>query len=261
MRITQFHHATESFGQTGFHIHHKITALLCRSLVETGQLVHFLHVYLEGFANLGCSLVRSQIVIAFAHTQTSLAGVHGVHVAIHLVGSDTGSQIAGDTSALQRAEQGIYVFLVFQSGDFLQFGFNGGNAFLVQFHTVHGNLIQVAHLLSHTAGFVLTGSQFFDKSLNLFAVVFGQHSERAILRILVGQRIVLYPTTTSITVKVGARQIGCVKIGKIDAGCQCSRLLARVAGCECYAQGCNRKIILEIHCFIILIKRFHQSDI
>lgn len=203
--------------------------------------------FLEGLANLYGSLIVEQIIVAVAHAQAILGHLHGVHVAVHLVGTYINGQVGSDAFLVHLGQQRVKLFLVFQGGNLVEFGLDGSYAFLIQLDAVHGNLIHVAHFLCDRACLVLRSGQFFDKALNLLAVVFGQNGERAILRILVGQRIVLDPTAAGIAVEVRTRQVGCVQVGKVDAGGQNRLLLACVAGCQCQAKGCNGEIILQIH--------------
>ena len=252
MRVAQVDTRAESLCQTGFYIHHYLHGTVSVGIRISGQTEHFLHMYFESLANLGSSLIVQQIVVTVAHAQSVLGYLYSVHVAVHFVGCHVEGQIGCDAFLIELCQQRIKLFLALQRTDFLQFGLNGGNTVLIQLHAVHGNLVQVAYLLCHAAGFVLRSSQFFDKALNLLTVVLGQHGERTILRIFVGQRIVFHPATAGILIEVGTRQSRGIQIGKLNAGCLFGRLLARVARCCQQAYRCNGKKMFHVHCYTVL---------
>ena len=239
MRVTQFGARAESLGKTGLHVHHYLHALLGGSLIEACQLVHLLHMQAEGFADFGGSLVVLQIVFALAHAQTCLIGLHGVHAAVHLVGTDIEHVVGNDALLLHVAQQGIEFLFVLQGGKLVQFLLDGSHTVLVQLHAVHDDFVEVTDFLCHAAGFMRSGSQFLDKALNLLAVVFRQDGEGTVLRVFGRNRIVLHPSATGVLVEVTARHCRRVKIGKLDACCQFSLLLAGVAGCCHEAEGCK----------------------
>ena len=67
--------------------------------------------------------------------------------------------------------------MIFDGTYFLQFGFNGGSAFLIQFYAVHSYIIKFTDFLCNAAGFMFFGSQPFNQSTQLLTVVFGEHIE------------------------------------------------------------------------------------
>ena len=254
MRVAQIDTRAESLCQTGFYVHHYLHGTFGVGVAVSGQTEHLLYMHLESLTNLSSSLIVQQIVVTVAHAQPVLGYLYGVHVAVHFVGCHVEGQIGCDTFLIELCQQRIKLFLALQRTYFLQFGLNRCNAVLIQLHAIHGNLVQVAHLLCHAAGFVLGGSQFFDKALNLLAVVLGQHGERTILRILIGQRIVFHPATAGILIEVGTRQSRGIEIGKLNAGRQLGRLLARVARCCQQADSCNGKKMFHVHSKINKLK-------
>ena len=181
MRVAQFGARTESFGKAGFYVHHYFHAFLGSSLIEAGQLIHLLHVSAESIADSGSGRVGSQIIVTFAHTQTALVSLYGILVTVHLISGNIHSEVSADALLAQVSQQDIDVLFVFQSGNLLQIGFDRGNTFLIQLHTVHSNLVEVAHFLSHTTGFVLGSGKFLNQTLYLLAVVLGKFGERAVL--------------------------------------------------------------------------------
>ena len=187
--------------------------------------------------DLFCLCIILQIIIPFAHTQASLHGVYHVFIAIHVISADIKNKIGIHTILLHFHDQRINLSFTFDSTYFIQFGFNGSNAFLIQLYAVHSNIIKFTYFLCNAARFVFARCQTFNQPAQLPAIVLGKHIKRTETRIFVCQRMVFHPSATSVLIETGARQGSCVKVGKVNAGRKYGLFLT-VASC-CHTTDCK----------------------
>ena len=158
MRVTQFRSRTESFGKTGFHIHHYLHTFLGGRFIKACQLVHLLYMVTESITDFSGRFIVFQVIFTLAHAQACLIGLYSIHATIHLIGTYIYHIVGNDTLFLHFAQQCIKFFFVFQGRQLLEFRLDRSHTVLVQFHAIHHNFVQVTYFLCHTTAFVLSGS-------------------------------------------------------------------------------------------------------
>ena len=177
MRITQFYLRTCRLGQASLDIHHCFHSFPGSSFIISGQLEHLTYMLLVFITNFFRLRIILQIIIPFAHAQATLHGMHHIFIAIHVISTDIQNEVRIHPSLLHFYNQRIDFSFIFDGTYFLQFGFNGGSAFLIQFYAVHSYIIKFTDFLCNAAGFMFFGSQPFNQSSQLLTVVFGEHIE------------------------------------------------------------------------------------
>ena len=175
-RIALFYRAESLLSQTGFDFHHGFHVLGSSLFVLTDELEHLHDVRLVAFADVGSSLICIEVVFLFAEADTALVKLENVVLAIH----DVGTHVVSKVCAASQVGHGLDdTRLVADSIDFVEFRLDRSHTVGIEFFSVHGEVVEVANLLSHRAFFVLLRSDFGNQAFQLLAVVFAQLVECA----------------------------------------------------------------------------------
>ena len=198
-----------------------------------GGILHaceFKHLYKEcAVAFLDGGVLFLHIIIAVADSQTALAHIENLAVAVHEVGLHEHSEEAAFALQMHLCKMCGEFFLV---GNCLYLGdilLQRGRTFFIQAHGVEALLVQVHNLLVHAALLRLHGSHRGEEVVQALYVVLAELVESTETGVFRSEGVVFLPSGDGVFIKIFSRGDLGVEIGEVDCG---DLFLLGPAGCE-----------------------------